>query len=172
MVDALHQQFESEFPAPGTPEATLEYRPEIVSSLGFEPHAGHMDTSWDDPSWPTVDGVRYSLWCLSADPGGPVVLLVDSPPGTPPVPTWRFATDHLRVVVAGSCKIGDRWYCAGDVRVQNADEPYGPETTGSEGSRQVIVFARRDRCVPLYADVTDARTSTPAVELILQTSPR
>jgi hypothetical protein len=162
VITALSELFGEHVPEPGSPEATREYRPMLVNSLGLEPRAGHIDTSFDDPAWSEVDGMRYSLWCLSANPAGPAVVLVDAPPGTEDVPVRQHGTDQFRLVLAGSCRIGDTWYRTGDVRVQDAGEFFGPEVTGPEGCRQVIVFARRDACQPVYADAADAVRSSGA----------
>jgi hypothetical protein len=147
-------------PEPGSADTDRPHRNGLASSVRITLHNGRTDASFDDPAWDHDDGFRWSFWALGGRGSGPLVLVVDASAGAPTVPPMTFATDHLRLVLAGSCDIGGRTYAAGDLRVQDARIPVGPETAGPEGCRQVVVFARADAAAPRLDGPADVRSIT------------
>jgi hypothetical protein len=88
---------------------------------------------------------------------GPVVHLVKYLPGEVVIPASTYATERLIVVAAGSCKIGDAAYQAGDMRVQRSDCPMQPVISGEDGLEACFVIA--DRRAPWsVGDSVGART--------------
>jgi hypothetical protein len=148
------------FPASEVGEAPRRYHSVLGSSVDASARHGRVDASFDDPSWPLENGVRYSFWAMGAEPQRPLILLVESAVGAPVVPPVRFPTDQFRMMLTGSCEIGGQCYRAGDIRVQQAGHLLGPEVTGPGGSRQIVVFARQADAAPMFSDRDEAARVT------------
>jgi hypothetical protein len=154
------------FPVPGLHQGARGYDSLLSSSVPASSRHGRVDASFDDPSWPSENGVRYSFWAMGADPQRPLVLLVEASVGAPEVPPVQFPTDQFRMVLAGSCEIGGQCYRAGDIRIQQAGHFLGPEVTGPSGCQQVVVFARQAGAAPIFAASEDAaRVTGPLADL-------
>lgn len=117
----------------------------------------HRDTSWDEiAAGRTRPGIE-SRGFVVGDP--------DDPAGAPKVLRVRFDpwvrigmhthdTDYAEIVLAGSQRVGGRWYRPGDIRVVRAGAVYGPLTSGPDGATVMIVFAdgTRSSMVPPRRD--------------------
>jgi hypothetical protein len=167
MVRAMVERSYAGFlPEPESGEIARPFQNGFASSVPAALRNGRVDVVFDDPAWYEEAGVRWSFWALGARGSGPLVLLVDARAGAPAVPAMAFATDQLRVVLAGSCAIGDQSYGAGDVRVQDEGVPLGEEVTGPDGCRQIVVFAREGGAAPRLVDRAGAtRLTGPYAEL-------
>jgi hypothetical protein len=164
--DYFQQLYTGHFPAPDASEAAGSYRSLLSGSVRTPSRHGRVDTSFDDGSWPTVEGVRYSFWALGAGARRPLVLLVDASPETAEIPRMMFGTDQFRLILAGSCEISGQHYGAGDIRVQQAGSFLGPEITGPNGCRQMVVFASLAEAVPAFAHPAEAgRVAGPWADL-------
>jgi hypothetical protein len=159
-------QYADHFPPPEVGQAAPGRHGFLGSSVNASARHGRVDVSFDDPSWPLQNGVRYSFWAMGAEPHRPLILLVESSVGAVAVPPVRFPTDQFRMVLAGSCQIGGQNYRAGDIRIQQAGHVLGPEVTGPSGSRQIVVFARQADAAPVFSDPEDAaRVTGPLADL-------
>jgi hypothetical protein len=115
---------------------------------------GHIDWSFDSNVW-FDDGSRAAaaggralktaMWFLGDDEDGPMVVCIDIPPNTTGhvTPAHSHASDQVRIILTGTFRIGNDWYGPGDIRFQEAGKIYGPEETGPEGSRQILIFNKR-----------------------------
>ena len=130
-------QYAGYIPERGAGEVTRNYRSLLAGSELVPSRHGHVDSSFDDPSWRSIGGLRYSCWAMGPEPLRPLILLVDAAPGVAVAPRLKFRTDHVRLVLTGSCDIGDHHYGAGDIRVQQAGHFLGPEVAGANGCRQI-----------------------------------
>jgi hypothetical protein len=115
---------------------------------------GHIDWTFDEGPWfgenlgegsSASRGLKSAFFFLGDDEDGPCALFIDIPPNTTGRLTGahKHASDQVRVIISGTFKVGNDWYKAGDVRIQEAGKIYGPEMTGPEGSRQVLFFNKR-----------------------------
>jgi anti-sigma factor ChrR (cupin superfamily) len=116
---------------------------------------GHIDSSFDDDRWMgsgAPDASRYTFWFLGDDPDGPAVFCVTAPPNPSGKETsaHSHSADQVRVVLEGSFKVGNKWYHAGEMRVQDKGRIYGPEVVGPEGCRYLVVFEKRSAIVPKF----------------------
>ena len=64
----------------------------------------------------------------------------------------RYATDMFRLVVEGSCRVGERTYRSHEFVTTAADVDQGPVVHGPEGSTQVVILADRRHWRPLTDD--------------------
>jgi hypothetical protein len=58
----------------------------------------------------------------------------------------------MRIIVEGSFMIGRKHYTAGEMRVQEAGQYYGPEVSQETGAKQIIVFANRQDLWSTFAN--------------------
>jgi hypothetical protein len=104
----------------------------------------HLNGTFADTStWEQIGDVRISVG-LQGDPVlGPVLVMLDADPGALAEPAIPYATDVFRMVVGGSCRIGDTEFLPGDMRVQAADSSTGEVVAGPDGLLETIIFADR-----------------------------
>jgi hypothetical protein len=144
---------------------------------------GHIDWSfekgpWFEPGGAVAEGeaaqrgLKSSFWFIGDDEDGPMVVFIDIPPNTTGrlTPAHSHASDQVRIIVSGDFKIGNDWYRAGDVRFQEAGKIYGPEMTGPEGSRQILVFSNRSGVVADYLGQEREPAAAGLLQLIAKMS--
>ena len=148
----------------------------LATTLGAADNSGKRNGSFADASaWRSVDDATTVAAGLLGEPTcGPVVLLADTAPNQIAFPAARFDTEVFRLIVAGSCAIGDRTYELGDMRLQRSGTDAPPVIAGDDGVQQVIVLGDR-RCArptvggttwlhALVAELSDELASRPVVE--------
>lgn len=142
---------------------------------------GHIDWSFDSGVW-FDDGCRAAaaggralksaFWFLGDDEDGPMVVCVDLPPNTTGhvTPAHKHASDQVRIILSGTFQIGNDVLKAGDVRFQEAGKIYGPEITGPEGSRQILIFNKRMGVVADYVKTGKEPAGDALLKLIAEMS--
>jgi hypothetical protein len=106
---------------------------------------GFLNGSFSDiTSW-CIDekGLAAVAAAMGHPTNGPLVLLVNTPPGYEGVPGCSIGTETVRMIVDGSCSIGDTTYGMGDVIVQAANAPWQPIIAGRNGVKEVVLFGER-----------------------------
>lgn len=77
---------------------------------------------------------------------GPLVHVLRGGPNEALIPSCVYETELVFVVAGGSCRVGDKHFQAGDVRIQRAGAPFAPVIAGAHGvSASFIVADRRAR---------------------------
>jgi hypothetical protein len=155
LAEYFATQYAGYIPEMESPEAHV-YRSLLAGSEKVASRHGHVDASFEDPSWRAVGGARYSYWAMGDERLRPLILLVEAEAGVAIAPPVKFPTDHLRLVLDGSCEIDGVPYRAGGIRIQQGGHFFGPEVAGPNGCRQIVVFARQADAVPVFADQADA----------------
>jgi hypothetical protein len=121
----------------------------------------HWDTSWDaieaGRSRPGVETRGFVVGDPDHTAGAPKVLKVRFEPWVR-VGMHTHDTDYAEIVLAGSQRVGQRWYRPGDIRVVRAGAVYGPLTSGPDGATVLIIFTNAERS----AVVPPRRDGTPA----------
>jgi hypothetical protein len=85
------------------------------------------------------------------DATGPAVILSKNAPNAVENPAGRPATDMLRLIVKGSCTIGERTYEAGSFVATEAGALVDTVVHGPEGSAQLLVVSDRRSWTPTKA---------------------
>jgi hypothetical protein len=127
------RQYAGFIPERGEGQIGPRYSSLLAGSETVASRHGHVDSSFDDPSWRSVGGLRYSYWAMGPVPLRPLILLIEAAPGAALAPPVKFRTDLLRLVLAGSSDIGGQTYGPGDIRIQQAGHFLGPEAAGPAG---------------------------------------
>ena len=130
----------------------------LVTSFGHV-RGSHLDGGFSAAGrWPLVaDGTRAIAALLGDQERGPVLVLSTTDADRCSSPEFVVDTEVLRLVVDGSCVVGDRWYGAGDFWLQEAGVPSPGVIAGPGGLREVVVFGDRRRAVP--SNISDGWTS-------------
>jgi hypothetical protein len=125
-------------PDDSCPESTM------VTSIGAGAASGHVDGSFAETAdWgEATDGGRRLAGLVGDEISGPLVVLTQQSADACAAPGGLVGTDVVRIVVRGSCMIGDRDYVAGDLHVRRAG-PVDEVVAGSEGLSEVVIFADR-----------------------------
>ncbi|WP_163551678.1 hypothetical protein [Candidatus Frankia alpina] len=81
----------------------------IVNSFGAALRPNHVDAGFTDTTgWSMLcDGSRLAAVALGHRESGVLLLCWDRPPGAAALPAFRLGTDLVRLVVEGSCRIGE-----------------------------------------------------------------
>lgn len=81
---------------------------------------------------------------------GPLVHVLQGAPDQTVIPACHSATEMMLVVAEGDCRIGDKVYHAGDVRIQRSDAPLPDVIAGPNGVRTAFIIAdRRAQPIPV-----------------------
>jgi hypothetical protein len=83
-----------------------------------------------------------------------LVLLSHNTPGAAEAPAGRYETDLLRMVLRGSCVVGDRTYEPFEFSAVAAGVSQGPVHHGPAGSTQLVFFADRRGWRPVGEEPT------------------
>ncbi|GAA0710833.1 hypothetical protein Drose_24805 [Dactylosporangium roseum] len=133
----------------------------------------HRDLSWDElpasRARPGIDARAFVVGDSDDPAGAPKVIRVRFEPWVR-VGMHTHDTDYAEIVLAGSQRVGRRWYGPGDIRVVRAGVVYGPLTSGPDGATVLIMFAdgarspmvppRRDG-VPVPVEFVEAEPEPP-----------
>lgn len=126
----------------------------------------------DDREWLALeDGSRVGAVFMADPVGGPLVLLSNNTAGAREAPAGRATCDQVRLILAGSCHVGDRLYSQGDFRFTRAGSETGEVVHGPAGSRQVLIFADRRHWLPQLASGAATETSTRLAEIAAMLEP-
>lgn len=119
----------------------------IATTLASRVRMGKLDGSYADTAdWDEVaPGVRAALALIGDVEKGPVIICTDVEPNACAMPLSQFGTEVLRLVVAGSSKIGERSYAMGDLRIQNPDAQCEAVYAGEDGLKELIILGDRRR---------------------------
>jgi hypothetical protein len=117
----------------------------LITTLGELNNAGGLEGAFADPdSWRKgADGRAAVSAVLNDATRGPLFVFSSAPPGVECIPSGGIATEVVRVIVDGSCTIGDTDYSCGDVRLEETN--ITPETAkaGPRGVKEVLIFGDR-----------------------------
>lgn len=119
---------------------------------------GHLDTSIESfPMYLNTPLFKTGWLPIGDAHDGPALAIVSIGPGLENFEgeAHHHNSDQVRIILDGSMKIGRKWYRKGDVRIQQAGRPYGPEKHGPEGSVELLFFSDRRAMMPQYR-ATDA----------------
>jgi hypothetical protein len=108
------------------------------------PPRGFSGSVFEQTGWTTLtDGSSIAAFAMDDPESGPLVLLSRNSPGVVEAPAGTYETDMLRMMVNGSCSVGDRTYGAFAFCATEAGVPQGAVVHGREGSTQLAFFADR-----------------------------
>jgi hypothetical protein len=137
------------------PTLPKEFRgkPNIRSNLQIQISEGRMDLAFDESgNWPRVRSSQLAV-AVAGDPVcGPVFLGVKTPPDAVAMPACTWATETVRFVVSGSCRIGGSNYHAGDIRIQDAETLQPVALAGANGLEEYIILGDRRGAAPRVGD--------------------
>lgn len=112
--------------------------------LGSIPPRGFSGSLFDDSRWTQVsDGSRIAALFMGDPVSGPMVLLSQNSAAATESPAGSYATETFRMILRGSCTVGDRTYEPFEFSATEAGAPHGTVVHGSEGSTQLLFFADR-----------------------------
>lgn len=106
-----------------------------------EPYGHQTLQPWTEGATDLPNGQRVVKLDIgrSGDERATVAFIAQWPPGCR-VDPHTHESDYCEIIMAGSQKVGARWFHAGDVRMARAGETYGPLVAGEDGCTIVIVF--------------------------------
>lgn len=106
----------------------------------------------NDQEWLTLaDGSRVGAVFMADPASGPLILLSNNAPGALEAPGGRYLCDMVRLVLSGSCSVGERTYSTGDFVFTRAGVEQGAIVHGAQGSSQILIFADRRHWLPQVA---------------------
>ena len=115
----------------------------LSTTIGDRPGRARINGSFGaTDGWFRFGEARVAGAWLGHPVTGPLVLLTAIGAGGRPLASYSFGTEVLRLVVRGSCQIGEAWYRAGDIRVEHAGS-CGPAKAGPDGVDEVVIIADR-----------------------------
>lgn len=103
------------------------------------------DIVLSDIATATPEGVEVCRIVLGEeeDPAAPHVYQLKFPPHVVVEPHMHNVS-YCEIVLAGSQRVGKKWFHAGHARVVEGGTGYGPLESGDEGCTVIIVFAGGD----------------------------
>lgn len=130
----------------------------IASTLAPKLRMGKLNGSYSEAAaWDEVaPGVRATVAVMGDAGRGPVLVCTDVAPNSRAMSRARFGTEVVRIVIAGSCRIGDSIYSQGDVRIQRPGHWCGEVDALEEGVRELIVLGDRRKLELETVDVWPA----------------
>lgn len=138
----FHERDEDVISGPETSFAGLQAQQPVLF--------GSMD---GDDAWHHLsDGSRVGAVFMADPVSGTLILLSTNTPGAQEAPAGRYQSDLVRLVLSGTCSVGDRSYSAGDFRFTRAGTDEGEIVHGPTGSRQILIFGDRRGWLPQMAD--------------------
>jgi hypothetical protein len=143
-----------------------------ISTGAKIPKAGLKGSFFDTDEWTALaDGSRVCA-IFEGDPvSGPLILLSQNAPGVVEAPAGTYGSDHMRVILTGSCSVGGRTLGHQDYRAVEAGVSETEVVHGEEGSVQMLYFADRREWRSSGAGEADVRASEIAA-LLESASPR
>jgi hypothetical protein len=117
----------------------------IASTLAPKLRMGKLNGSYSDSAkWEEVaPGVRAAVAVMGDRVRGPVLVCTDVEANSRAMSRARFGTELVRIVIAGSCRIGDKIYDQGDVRIQKPNHWCDDVEALENGLRELIVLGDR-----------------------------
>jgi len=107
------------------------------------------------------DGSMFAA-AFMGDAAGPAIFMTENAANAEECPAARCGGDMLRVIVRGSCRIGERVYEAGAFVALEAGAALEPVIHGPQGSTQLIVVSDRRRWAPIDEDGNPVRSDRVA----------
>ena len=108
--------------------------------------------SLDDDTWTVLsDGSAVAAVFLEGPEDGPLVVMTRNAPNAVEAPAGAYASDRLRLILQGDCRIGDRTYGAGQLRITAAGVSDEAIVHGPSGSTQLLILADRRGWLPVDA---------------------
>lgn len=147
----FHQRDVDAIPGPESSFASLEaQQPVLFGSMR------------DDRNWTVLaDGSRAGAVFMADPVSGPLVLLSRNAPGAVEAPAGRHASDMVRLVLSGSCSVGERVNSAGDFRYTRAGNREEEVVHGPAGSTQILIFGDRRGWLPQDGGPASALEACP-----------
>jgi hypothetical protein len=113
------------------------------TAVGYFPWSG-LSGSFLDEDWARLsDGSKVAGLVMGDQVRGPLILLSRNAPNVVESPAGSHSTEILRIVLTGSCAIGDRSYGPGSWRLTDVDVNQEAVVHGPEGSTQLVLFGDR-----------------------------
>lgn len=140
----------------------------LVTTIGPTDNSGKLNGSFGDHgTWRSVSAATKAAVSLLGEPTrGPAVVLAVTAPNEIAFPGSRFDTEVFRLVVDGSCTIGDRSYEPGDMRIQRAATWCEPVVAGDLGLQEIVVLGdRRHAAADVEGDAWSASLDSIVAEL-------
>jgi hypothetical protein len=123
----------------------------VYTATARVPRTG-LTGSFDDQGWARLsDGSKMAALFMGVPTTGPMVLLSHNAPGAVEAPAGTYTTETLRLILKGSCSVGDRSLGSGAWRVTDSNVAQGPVVHGPQGSMQLLFFADRRGWFPTNA---------------------
>jgi len=133
----------------------------LASTLGGAAGGFSWGSFDDGAGWQELSpGVSVTAGLLSDRAAGPIILTLRSEAGRTVVPSAGYDTEIVLAIVRGSCRVGDRTYIDGEVRIQKAGTVMDTIIAGADGLDAVLMIADR-RCHPQIA-ASDTAAYWPA----------
>lgn len=117
----------------------------IACTLAPKLRMGKLNGSYSDAaSWEEVaPGVRAVVAVMGDPVRGPVLVCTNVAANCRAMSRARFGTELVRIVIAGSCRIGDKVYTQGDVRIQKPGQPCDEVEALGDGLQELLVLGDR-----------------------------
>ena len=124
----------------------------LKSTLGRPVGGFNWGSFGTDQGWQEISpGISVTAGLIGDDDSGPLILTVRGGAKAELFPSTTSETEIIVAVMGGSCRIGDRSYETGEVRVQKAGVPLDGAQAGLEGAEIVLMIADR-RHIPETAE--------------------
>lgn len=137
-IPHFHERDEDVISGPETSFAALEaQKPVLFGSMS-------NDEDWLGLS----DGSKVGAVFMADPVSGTLILLSKNAPNAQEAPAGRYQSDMVRLVLSGSCSVGDRVYSTGDFRFTRAGTDEGAIVHGPGGSTQILIFGDRRGWLP------------------------
>jgi hypothetical protein len=121
----------------------------VGSTLLANPPATGFSGSVREDGWATLaDGSKVLGIVIGPRKSGPLLLLWRNAAGAVESPAATYSTEVFRLLLEGTCTVGDASYGPGAWRLTDIDVPQGAIVHGPEGSTALVVFADRRGWMP------------------------
>ncbi|UUZ66406.1 hypothetical protein LP417_32730 (plasmid) [Polaromonas sp. P1-6] len=126
----------------------------------------------DDETWHKLsDGSKVGAVFMADPVSGTLILLSNNTPNAMESPAGQYQTDMVRLVLSGSCSVGDRAYSAGDFRFTSQGNDEGEIVHGPTGSTQILIFGDRRGWLPQMANGSALEACPRLTELAAMLEP-
>jgi hypothetical protein len=133
------------------------------------PARGRYETFLDDPRWKTLEDGSRTLSIFFGENADGLAVYGYQVPATYQFPAHYHRTHYMSIIVAGSLRVGRKWYRVGDIRVQEEGSVYGPEEAGPAGCTMINIFADRRGSHPSLLGQDSAEYPLSVPDILLKT---
>jgi hypothetical protein len=115
-----------------------------LTTDGALTRTGYHGSLLDESSWAELsDGSRVAAMGLGGQRGGPAILASKNAPNAVEARAGSYATDMVRIVLRGSCSVGEQVLGENDVRAVQAGTIEPEIVHGPDGSLQIVILGDR-----------------------------